>query len=926
MIHSRRLVTTIAGLGLASASAWMYSDEDMAPLVVESPTKKSKRSRNNSLNGPWDAKRHGIEQSYFRKVGDYLASATVQASTAYVSLAGRGNQALDVADRGHPQLDAKQLIASSNFDLLLNLVASDTNNTVHDDTYKAINRAAERNVECAAAIAERATRYGKQALVHLARRNDLDGRLGDALRGLTVLNGNECRFGPANLTSLVALVCASDLPPSYAEFAWWALAASASDRALTSRYRWRKAWFGDDRVARTRSVLMKNPYIWSALLATDAASPEVQLQASSLVKELVKSSTMTTCLDDEKLDLIWEWFVTDDDVPLSLNAIETLAVVASDPAWRAKVLSRGFLDQLHHKMHGTKDPRLAAAVLRAVHAVAFHHASSDLDAHALSRFDDGVSVLDDDWLGGSEAVDEPTYVAGWIDLFTSYLGHDDVDIAREAVRCLEALSTTGSYKSQGVQEWLIAVLDQVLRNVPHEVATQASTVRAARSRTRPLQNAPPNKPNEYLDAHTRALRALAFVIERPECQGAFVKAGGLSLLHAMAASLETNGPSTAKFQLEWARVLANLASSANIHWHVKSELQRGVWTSALTTLAQSSNIQVQMQARRALHNLSMVTMVRDKQDANDEDEDAIEQMPQENVVYLEGVHPMLGAPTEGPPAAYDVDVVFIHGLLGCAYETWIGGDNIHAPDASTPVWANDWLVADLRAKGLSPRVVSLGYDSKIFASESNFETLCLEDTSRDLLQKLQKAQVGTSNRPVVFVTHSLGGIVLKKMLSDAPDHDMASLPEATSGMMFYSTPHHGSPVAVALQRINVKSLNLAHPVVADLHGTPRLKHLNEWCAAFAAEKGANLHVLSVGETRPMKIPIVGVEAVVVPEASSNPGFGEYVRLDDADHIDVCKPKSIDDVRYTLARDFILRSVPRPSNNDDHGDGHDTHNL
>ncbi|KDO24678.1 hypothetical protein SPRG_10211 [Saprolegnia parasitica CBS 223.65] len=897
MIHSRRLVTTIAGLGLASASAWMYSDEDMAPVVVvkESATKKSKRSRSNSLTGPWDAKRHGIEQSYFRKVGDYLASATVQASTAYVSLAGRGNQALNVADRAHPQLDAKQLIASSNFDLLLNLVASDTNNTVHDDTYKAINRAAERNVECAAAIAERATRYGKQALLHLARRNDLDGRLGDALRGLTVLNGNECRFGPANLTSLVALVCASDLPPSYAEFAWWALAASASDRALTSRYRWRKTWFGDDRVARTRSVLMRNPYIWSALLATDAASPEVQLQASSLVKELVKASSMATCLDDDKLDLIWEWFVTEDDVPLSLNAIETLAVVAADPAWRANVLGRGFLDQLHHKMHGTKDPRLAAAVLRAVHAVAFSHASSDLDAHALSRVDDGVSVLDDDWLGGSEAVDEPTYN----------------DISREAVRCLEALSTSGSYKSQGVQEWLIAVLDQVLRNVPYELATQASTVRAARSRTRPLQNAPPNKPNEFLDAHTRALRALAFVIERPACQAAFVKAGGLPLLNAMAASLDKDGPSAAKFQIEWARVIANLASSAEMDWHVKSELQRGAWTSALEALATSSNVQVKMQARRALHNLSTAydaTMVRDKDE--DEDEDAMERrLPEKKVVYLEGVHPMLGAPTEGTPATYDVDVVFIHGLLGCAYETWIGGDNIHAPDASTPVWANDWLVADLQARGLEPRVVSLGYDSKIFASESNFETLCLEDTSRDLLQKLQKAQVGTSKRPVVFVTHSMGGIVLKKMLSDAADHNMQSLPEATSGLMFYSTPHHGSPVAVALQRINVKSLNLAHPVVADLHGTPRLKHLNEWCASFASTKGDDLHVLSVGETRPMKIPIVGVEAVVVPEASSNPGFGEYVRLDDADHIDVCKPKSMEDVRYTLARDFILRAVP-----------------
>ncbi|OQR90273.1 hypothetical protein ACHHYP_05662 [Achlya hypogyna] len=885
MIHSRRLVTTIAGIGLASASAWMCQDDDMVLVARESPPKKSKRSRSGSLNvAPWEmpppTRRHGLEQSYFRDVGDYLASATVSASKAYASLVSPESKTPSPS-----KLDAKQMIASSNFDLLLNVIASDTKNTVHNDKYKAINRAAELNVECAAAIAERATRYGKQALLHLARRHDVDGRLGDALRGLTVLNGNECRFGPANLTSLVALVCASDLPTPYAEFAWWALAASASDRALTSRYKWRKAWFGDDRVARTRSILMRNPYIWSALLSTSQASSAVQLQASSLVKELCKSSAMSSCMDDDKLDLIWDWMLSE-DIPLVVNAIETLTCIATDPAWRTKLLSRGFLDQLHHRIHETNDTRLAAVVLRAVRSVAFHP-SSDLDANALSRFDDVDTVVDDEWLGGPEAVEGGAYVRGWIDLFTSYLGHEDSDIAAHAVQCLSALSTHSSYKNQGMQEWVIAVLDRVLEKVPADVATQASTVRAARSRTRPLQNAAQSKPEEFVEAHARALRALAFVIDRPDCQDAFVKAGGLPLLQAMlAASATVDAPAVTLFHQEWTRVVANLVSCPKMHWQLASELRRTAWKASLEALAASPSVQVKMQARRALHNLSG-----------------------SDVMYAEGVHPMLGNPSEGTPA-YDVDVVFIHGLLGCAYETWVGGDNIAAPDATTPVWANDWLIRDLNERGLTPRVVSLGYDSKIFASESNFETLCLEDTSRDLLQKLHKAQVGAAGRPVVFVTHSMGGIVLKKMLSDAPAQAMESLPEATKGMLFYSTPHHGSPVAVALQRINVKSLKLAHPVVADLHGTPRLKHLNEWCKAFAERKGDDLKVLSVGETLPMKIPIVGVEAVVVPEASSNPGFGDYVRLDDADHIDVCKPKSTDDIRYTLARDFILNAVAK----------------
>ncbi|OQR96045.1 hypothetical protein THRCLA_07390 [Thraustotheca clavata] len=866
MIHSRRLVTTIAGLGLASASAWMYQDDEIVlPIVVkkkESP-KNNKRSRRNSEHRLPPQQQHGLEQSYFRDVGDYLASATVSASKAYVSLTNRmsrmeNNQVapMPALDERYAKssLDAKQIVSSSNFDLLLNVIASDTKNSISNETYRAINRAAEMNVECAAAIAERATRYGKQTLLHLARRHDIDPRLGNALHNLTILNGNECRFGPANLNSLISLVCADNLPSQYLEFAWWALAASASDRAMTTRYRWRKEWFGNDRVARTRGILMKNSYIWSALMGSDQTNTNVQYQASSLVKEMVKAPTMAISMDDEKLDLIWDWMLAE-DIPLCVNAIETLSTIAANSTWRNKLLARGFLDQLHDRIHESNDTRLAAAVLHAVHTVAFQN-SAELDSHALSDLNNAVNVLDDDWLGGTEAVDEPTYVRGWIDVFTSYLGHEDRKIAENAVRCLEALSTHGTYKNQGMQEWIISVLDLVLEKVPLDVATQASSVRAARSRTRPLKNSAPSPPTEFVMAHTRALRALAFVIDRKECQETFVKSGGLPLLKAMMASAKAGGieeSALKSFEQEWSRVVANLVAGPSVNWRVLSEIQS--WKADLEHIANSSNIQTKMQARRALHNLT-----------------------HKDVTYLDGVHPML--PFTSTKQDYDVDIVFIHGLLGCAYETWVGGKNTSSPDANTPVWSNDWLIADLESKGLKPRVISLAYDSKIFASESAFETLCLENTSRDLLHKMKAAKIGTSSRPVIFITHSMGGIVLKKMLSDSPDE---KLPTATKGIVFYSTPHHGSPVAVALQKINVKSLNLAHPVVADLHGTPRLKHLNEWCKKYVEKN--KVQVLSVGETLPMKIPIVGIEAVVVPEASSNPGFGEYVKLSDADHID-----------------------------------------
>ncbi|KAF0695125.1 Aste57867_14022 [Aphanomyces stellatus] len=909
MMHTRRLLGTVVGVAGASVvSSWIYYPEEVVQASAP-PKEKRRRTFDMSAVVPHNTstRPYGLEQSAFRDLGDFLASATVTASQAYMTwlssqkpqhaspLSSEHNPFADLVDSDDDVSSkaAKRIIDSTDFNLLLNVLAGDTRNALPDEMYSAINRLAT-NVDCAAAIAERATRYGKKALLHMAKRHDMDPRLGDALRALTVLDGNECRFGPANLSSLVALACTPNLPAPYAEFAFWALAASASNKSLTSSYRLRKEWLGDDRVARTRAVLMRNPYIWSALLATrDATQPDdmlLQLQAARLVRELCAGGVPFGD-DDERLDLVLHWFDAG-AVPVCAEALSILTTIAAaDDGVRAKLLARGVLDALHAKIESNQDTRLTALLLGAVHALAFHHAAS-LDARALTSVahDRHHHHHSDDY-GDLGDFGEPTTVRGWIDLFTSFVSHDDADIAAHAVACLEALSTHGAYRNQGMQEWIIAVLDSVLEHVPADVARQASTVRAARSRTRPLKSERQQSAAEFVAAHTRALRALAFVLDRPDCQDAFVRTGGLPLLRAMfEQSCDDDGgaatPTMIKFQQEWARAVANLLSLPTRN--AATELATPFWAAALAQLATSPDLQVETQARRALHNL------RDTRSG---------------VVYREGVHPFT---TDDDGA--DVDVVFVHGLLGCAYETWIAGDD------ATRVWAHDWLVRDLAAQHLRPRVLSLSYDSKLFAAESSFATLCLDDTSSDLLAKLRAARVGV-DRPVVFVTHSMGGIVVKKMLQDDADETLA---RQTKGLVFYGVPHHGSPVAAAIfpvaSVVQRQGIHFQHPVTADLHGTPRLEQLNDWCAAFV--QANDVTVLSIGEGAPVKLPLVGFEALVVPEASSNPGFGAYVKMAEMDHMQVCKPTSMEDARYTLTRDVIAAVAATTtqhaaaSNNDD----------
>lgn len=58
-------------------------------------------------------------------------------------------------------------------------------------------------------------------------------------------------------------------------------------------------------------------------------------------------------------------------------------------------------------------------------------------------------------------------------------------------------------------------------------------------------------------------------------------------------------------------------------------------------------------------------------------------------------------------------------------------------------------------------------------------------------------------RPIIFVCHSLGGIVVKQALVHAVLHPelYGAIPKATIGLMFFGTPHGGGNRAAAAERV-----------------------------------------------------------------------------------------------------------------------------
>ncbi|KAK8034524.1 NACHT and WD domain-containing protein [Apiospora rasikravindrae] len=244
------------------------------------------------------------------------------------------------------------------------------------------------------------------------------------------------------------------------------------------------------------------------------------------------------------------------------------------------------------------------------------------------------------------------------------------------------------------------------------------------------------------------------------------------------------------------------------------------------------------------------------------------------------------------------DVIFVHGLGGSSLKTWSWE---RQPEVFWPAWIR-------HEDGLSQlRVFTYGYNANFRESENPLSIL---DFSKGLLVRMKTYGHGNADhigvKPIVFVAHSLGGLVVKKALIIGKNDEVYSVMlSKVHAIMFLSTPHKGSAHAKTLNSFLSTMVGTSAKVfVSELEtSSTSIEDISEQFRAICTP----FQLISMYETLSTKL-VSGIRRMLVNKDAGVLNYPRELSVPvDADHHTICKFQSRLDPNYVLTTN-LLRQV------------------
>ncbi|GKZ47865.1 hypothetical protein AbraIFM66951_011440 [Aspergillus brasiliensis] len=239
-------------------------------------------------------------------------------------------------------------------------------------------------------------------------------------------------------------------------------------------------------------------------------------------------------------------------------------------------------------------------------------------------------------------------------------------------------------------------------------------------------------------------------------------------------------------------------------------------------------------------------------------------------------------------------IVAVHGLnpkskKNHAEKTW---------ESNGKLWLRDFLPKQLPRA----RIFLFSYNSKVAIQSS---AAGVREQAHVLLDRLRLERENCEYRPLLFIAHSLGGIVVKEALVQAKlSATYGSICTSTFGIAFFGTPHRGTHLA----RVGGVAAKIVRAILGTASNT-LLKALSKG-SLYALELSANFdkllenyRYLSFYETLPFKS--IGIVVEKESAVLGLPDSREKAVALNADHEEICRFHCDEDDNYQYVSSLIV---------------------
>jgi len=244
---------------------------------------------------------------------------------------------------------------------------------------------------------------------------------------------------------------------------------------------------------------------------------------------------------------------------------------------------------------------------------------------------------------------------------------------------------------------------------------------------------------------------------------------------------------------------------------------------------------------------------------------------------------------------FTCDIFFVHGLGGGPTQSWVH-------PSTRRIWFQDLLpdhVADEQL-GINARIWTFGYNAGLASSAR----ASIYDYSRQLLNRVNGVRDGHEHHKIIWICHSLGGLVVKWALIEAQINLLyRSILESTVGIVFLGTPHQGSNAAsfaTILARIAERTL-LVRPPTELLRTLTRDSDVLDQSWRQFPNICQHIKICSFYETLTM-----GRNIIVERSSALTNMPGEEQCALNANHSDLCKFSDHNDQNFVVVCDAIKR--------------------